>query len=416
VFVLADWWKFDNHRINLQNDAIGQVIYSIFFVSEGTDMQLREVDVTKGIELIYSSSSRPEGWTGFLAHFSKMTDCGYPSIYGHDIITNCNLGFVCERFDPSFQKSYGEYYAALNPWVPGMHTAPKGAVLLAEQLASQSSVMHSEFYADWLLEQEDIASGAAVVLHRDSTRFLAFCCNLRLRDREHIQTDLQFAMQVFSPHLRNAFSAQRHVRMSAANTILDAFQASDPSAGLIVLSVDGRVLRCNSIAEKWFREGVLAEDKVGKLKFDDAKAARALRGVLRQDTFMTEFVSRPIGLRVQKRGFPFVMFLHPVTRSDATFDLGWRDDTKSPRVVVVLRDVRADINVKLDAAVSLYELTLAERRLAIELCHGSTLSDIAEKLGVSQNTVRNQLSSVFQKTGTARQSELVLLLMKIGLH
>ena len=59
----------------------------------------------------------------------------------------------------------------------------------------------------------------------------------------------------------------------------------------------------------------------------------------------------------------------------------------------------------------LYGLTDAEIRLVTELLEGCGLTAAAEKLGVSRNTVHSQLSSVFQKTGTKRQSELLRLLL-----
>jgi len=59
----------------------------------------------------------------------------------------------------------------------------------------------------------------------------------------------------------------------------------------------------------------------------------------------------------------------------------------------------------------LYGLTDAEIRLVSELLVGGGLTAAAEKLGLSRNTVHSQLSSVFQKTGTNRQSELLRLLL-----
>lgn len=55
----------------------------------------------------------------------------------------------------------------------------------------------------------------------------------------------------------------------------------------------------------------------------------------------------------------------------------------------------------------LYQLTPAEARLAALLAGGAELKDIAGTLGVSLNTARSQLRSVFAKTGTRRQSELI---------
>ncbi len=52
-------------------------------------------------------------------------------------------------------------------------------------------------------------------------------------------------------------------------------------------------------------------------------------------------------------------------------------------------------------------LTPAEWRLALELRQGQSVSDAALALGVSVNTARTQVKSIFAKLGVARQSELV---------
>jgi len=59
----------------------------------------------------------------------------------------------------------------------------------------------------------------------------------------------------------------------------------------------------------------------------------------------------------------------------------------------------------------LYSLTRAETRLVSRLLEGGGLTAASEKLGLSRNTVHSQLASIFQKTGTRRQSELVRLLL-----
>lgn len=59
----------------------------------------------------------------------------------------------------------------------------------------------------------------------------------------------------------------------------------------------------------------------------------------------------------------------------------------------------------------LYGLTDAESRLVCELMDGRGLTAAAESLCLSRNTVHSQLASVFQKTGTRRQGELLRLLL-----
>ena len=59
----------------------------------------------------------------------------------------------------------------------------------------------------------------------------------------------------------------------------------------------------------------------------------------------------------------------------------------------------------------LFGLTEAEAELAVALCGGKTLDDAATERGTSVHTTRSQLKSIFGKTGTKRQADLVSLLL-----
>lgn len=60
-----------------------------------------------------------------------------------------------------------------------------------------------------------------------------------------------------------------------------------------------------------------------------------------------------------------------------------------------------------------FGLSNAEARIANLLADGMTLRDIAIALGVQYETVRKQLQSIYQKTSTNRQPELVRLLLNL---
>jgi DNA-binding CsgD family transcriptional regulator len=61
----------------------------------------------------------------------------------------------------------------------------------------------------------------------------------------------------------------------------------------------------------------------------------------------------------------------------------------------------------------LFGLTLAESRLARALLQGISPSQYALRQDLSQNTVRNQLKSIFEKTDVRRQSDLVNLIWNV---
>jgi|SRR5215207_8002403 DNA-binding CsgD family transcriptional regulator len=63
---------------------------------------------------------------------------------------------------------------------------------------------------------------------------------------------------------------------------------------------------------------------------------------------------------------------------------------------------------------AVFGLTKAEAKLALRLMCGDTIENIAEEHGVSISTARVQLKSIFAKTGTSRQAELVVVLTRLA--
>jgi DNA-binding CsgD family transcriptional regulator len=76
---------------------------------------------------------------------------------------------------------------------------------------------------------------------------------------------------------------------------------------------------------------------------------------------------------------------------------------------VFIQDTRQLSPLASDAWAKLYELTGSELRVLQGLIQGSTPSEIADIYGIAVSTVKTQLLSLYRKTGTRRQAELVKL-------
>lgn len=65
------------------------------------------------------------------------------------------------------------------------------------------------------------------------------------------------------------------------------------------------------------------------------------------------------------------------------------------------------------ALINAFKLTEAESRLVIELVTGASTNEASEALGISYQTARSQLKSVFQKTNCKRQAELMIRCLQV---
>jgi DNA-binding CsgD family transcriptional regulator len=69
------------------------------------------------------------------------------------------------------------------------------------------------------------------------------------------------------------------------------------------------------------------------------------------------------------------------------------------------------MNESIDLLQCHFSLTPAEARLALHLVAGETLRSAAVKLSITYETARSQLKRIFNKTGTCRQAELVIVIL-----
>jgi DNA-binding CsgD family transcriptional regulator len=203
------------------------------------------------------------------------------------------------------------------------------------------------------------------------------------------------------PHRHLAASASPGARLQST---LDAL-----TLGVILLSPQGRVVTMNRAAQRLLAEdgglragpdGLSAEHAAESARLrqliteatatsasDEPMPARALTVSRRNDSPLQLLVSRVIGFDVDES--------HPV------------------RAIVFAGDPAHGGGPTTDTLRILFGLTPAECRLAMLLADGHSPAAIAEMVGVTRNTLKSQLSSIYGKTGTSRQAQLVRLLLQL---
>ncbi|GEM_PF-5581069 len=82
-----------------------------------------------------------------------------------------------------------------------------------------------------------------------------------------------------------------------------------------------------------------------------------------------------------------------------------------PGAALFIADPDADYSISDDRLMSLYGLTRSEAQIVARLARGLTLEEIAATRGQQLNTIRTQVKSVFRKTNTRRQSDVIKLVL-----
>jgi PAS domain S-box-containing protein len=105
-------------------------------------------------------------------------------------------------------------------------------------------------------------------------------------------------------------------------------------------------------------------------------------------------------------GYPaFMFYLLPV-----------KSPAKKPFGILIVTPVGDAGGISVDTVRRLFDLAPDEARVASLIGAGLRPKEAAEKLGISEGTVRTTLKHVFSKVGVSRQSELAVLCSKLALR
>jgi DNA-binding CsgD family transcriptional regulator len=85
-------------------------------------------------------------------------------------------------------------------------------------------------------------------------------------------------------------------------------------------------------------------------------------------------------------------------------------DPNDSKIMAILCDPGSIAHSQWRAFQQMFALTAAELRLCLALADGLSLADYGQKYQVTDNTVRSQLKTIFSKTNTRRQSDLMRLI------
>ena len=175
------------------------------------------------------------------------------------------------------------------------------------------------------------------------------------------------------------------------------------SCGGLILNTDGEVHAVNETARTILcRERTLSTTGVDKLPASGRVALKVLLARaetrFRLDTHSWVVIARP-----DQR--PLVLHAMVIPEASET----------GPHTAVMLVDLEVVPGPNRTALEQIFGLTPAEARLAALLAAGATPAEVAQVQEVSIATVRSQLASIYAKTRTHRQAELVSLISRLSI-
>jgi len=210
------------------------------------------------------------------------------------------------------------------------------------------------------------------------------------------------------PHLERAIRIHTRLHRIESERALYAGAIAQLAVGAVILDGNGAVMATNQLAGEilarrdgiWIGEGVLRVQSVR-----EAAELKRIVGEL---------------LAHRRAGQPGVVQALRISRPSGRADLGLivrpvpesEDTGQTPSVAIFISDPEERSEAPVQVLVKLFGFTPTEAQLSIHLANGLNIDEAAAELGMTRNTARAHLRSVFTKTGISRQPALVRLILK----
>jgi DNA-binding CsgD family transcriptional regulator/PAS domain-containing protein len=319
------------------------------------------------IELFYRAILDPSHWSEALQRVAGLMHCESASIILYD--RNSGQAALSHSFGTAEETpaAYHAYYCTCDPGPDAIRQVEVG---------------------DWyrLVVTHGVEGGLS--LQRAIGR------------RPFDQTDMELASGII-PHLQRVMAI--HMKLQAAAHREACLNCMIDSINFAMLSVDrqAKVLHLNAAAERLIQQHGVIDVTSGELAMAGIAPHCLLQMIARA---CGEPPQAGIEMLRDELGFPCMqLVVTPLAQEEA----GGVSELGGPYALVVLKPLDAAGSVSEPLLHELYGLTPAESRLSVLLLQGASVREAAELACVSLNTVRTQLKSVFAKTGTRRQADLV---------
>ena len=278
-----------------------------------------------------------------------------------------------------------------------------------EKHIAHASASTTQFFAEVkkpratkLLPQGPGEFGAAV-LEKAPTPVAAF--EMLRHERNGVDDEVRRRMRLVVPHIRRAALIGGMLDQKAAQITAFTETLGGLSAGVCLVEADGRVVHANAAADALIAAGEVFRVVNGRLVANDARTDQALRDIYaaagRSD-------AAPGGISIPLAGSDggrYVAHVLPLTS-------GMRHQTGLAYTAAAALFVRrAEMFVPSPPEVigKAFKLTRSEFRVLLAIVELGSVARVAAALGVSVSTVKTHLRRVFEKTGSARQADLVKL-------
>lgn len=376
----------------------------------GAVVRIPERKLLSVIDAIYRAAMDSDAWQEVVDGLHELLPQTCINLQGYQAGEKPAVVTVNAGWDPSLIQYYEKNLVALNPYPALVPQMEVGVPVIADESRFIELVRKTDFYNDWLVKY-DVASAVGVPLWNAPERVCFVAFEYSHRRSTKLNKPVAELASIIAPHLARAFEVSHRLASVHHGPAQFAPLLRRIRGPAVVVDHRRRLRLANGPCEALLRSGRdLKLDRDGSVALADAAANASLADAV-QACFAPALAAPPyaVSFRTAEGRRPSWLNVVPLVADDMA-GKGPLARFLAERERLALLIVSTPWEPALDTASRLrtaFLLTPAEVKLAVALMEGSSLDAYARDRGIAVTTARNQLQSLFEKTGAHRQGELV---------
>jgi DNA-binding CsgD family transcriptional regulator len=352
----------------------------------------------------YDAAVDPTLWPAVLVPLGDFCHGG-AVLYHEEPVEGGARVFAAANLDLTWKDAYEAYYSKIKPWRDQLVRTRVGEVVPPSAWLEERLYRKTEYYNDCLAPQ-GLYYHLFMKLVPEQKGYLAVAL-VRSRRADDFTAEERALGEALTPHLQRALRMSRHLHAAELQREAMLRGLEGLAVGVMLAAGDGRVLFANPVAEELLARGdglaapqqrlraatpALTEELLRRIREAADLGAGAGPGAGEAGAFSLPARS---GDRLSLLVCPF-----PIAAAGVV-------GPTVPVALVFVEGPEPMRTVRQDDLRRVYGLTAAEAKLVGALLAGTMLGDYAAASGISAETAKTQLRTVFAKTGQHRQADLI---------
>lgn len=357
------------------------------------------------IQAIYDSVTKTDGLDLLMNQI--VTDLefrtgiiSFDNIARQQIIERINIGYT-----DSQERDMRSHFCTCDVWTAEMWKARPRLFHATENLVEQRIFKKSEFYNDFC-KAADISHATGMnVYSKEGT-------GLRVSfHHTHTQGSLiekQPHLNLLAPHLCTAINLRHEFfelkgNQSGITCIVDTLQF-----GALLADETGKVLYANQYAEQLFEQRQEVGLSNNRITFKPPFQSRFLKMLQSaigsaQGDFIAPTNRMHITADIDNQSAELEVHVQPMSSYESMFGF----HTRKPLALVYIKKINFLKPLNNEILQHLFDLSDKEIDLATRLVNGQSTQQMVTETSRSIHTIRTQLKSLFRKTNTSSQAQLI---------